>query len=56
MFGNFGAAVSPLILNHFIGGNRWDLVFLTCGLSFCVSGLCALGTNASIPIRPRDEP
>jgi MFS family permease len=55
MFGNIGAALSPLLLEEVIGPGNWDLAFLTCALAFLLSGLCALGVNASIPIVPPDK-
>jgi MFS family permease len=55
MWGNFGAALSPPLLNWVLGADRWPLVFLTCAAAFLVSGLCALGINAAVPIVPPEE-
>lgn len=52
MWGNFGAALSPLVLNEVIGAGRWSACFLTCAAAFLVSGLCALGVDARRPIVP----
>lgn len=55
MWGNIGAAVSPVLLNAVLGGDRWDLVFLTCAAAFLLSGLCALGINAAEPLDREDQ-
>lgn len=34
---------------------NWNLAFLTCAAAFMISGLAALGVNATIPIAPKDE-
>jgi nitrate/nitrite transporter NarK len=53
MWGNLGAALSPLLLNWVLGPDRWYAVFLTCGAAFLVAGVCALGINAAVPlVRP----
>jgi hypothetical protein len=55
MWGNLGAAVSPLLLNWVVGDGRWDLAFWTCAGAFLLSGVCSLGVNAAVPIVPADE-
>jgi nitrate/nitrite transporter NarK len=55
MWGNVGAAVSPVVLNWAIGPGRWDACFLTCAAAFLVAGVAALGVNATIPIVPVRE-
>ena len=59
MWGNLGAAVSPLVYNYFLGENPaledWNAMFLVCALAFVFSGLCGLGIDASKPIAPPDE-
>jgi sugar phosphate permease len=54
MWGNFGAALSPPLLNWVVGPDRWwDGAFLACGAAFLVAGVCALGINAAAPlVRP----
>ena len=52
MWGNLGAAVSPPLLNKVVGEEQWDRAFLLCAAAFLVSGLCALGIDASKPITP----
>jgi len=55
MWGNLGAAVSPVVLNWVILGYGWDAMFLTCAGGFMLSGLAALGVDARSPILPPDE-
>ncbi|MCI0464590.1 MAG: MFS transporter [Gemmataceae bacterium] len=55
MWGNLGAALSPPLLNWVLERYSWDAAFLTCAVAFLISGLCALGIDASRPIAP-DEP
>jgi MFS family permease len=43
MWGNFGAAVGPLLLNEVVGNGQWDGAFVVGSIAFFVSGLCALG-------------
>ena len=56
MWGNFGAAVSPVLLNRVIGeGQNWDAVFLTCAGAFLISGLASLGIDATEAVFPKEE-
>jgi len=54
MWGNFGAAVSPPLLewvNRTDGeGQNWNVGFAVCALSFVISGLASLGIDATKPI------
>jgi len=53
MWGNFGMAASPLVLQGLVGSEgRWDYAFLACAFAFFVSGVAALGVDARIPIMP----
>jgi sugar phosphate permease len=54
MWGNVGAAVSPLVLNWVVADLGWDAAFLTCAGSFLLSGVAALGVDARIPIVHED--
>jgi ACS family glucarate transporter-like MFS transporter len=54
MWGSFGAALSPLVLNWVIGPGRWDACFLTCAAAFFLSGVASLGIDATVPIVPAD--
>jgi ACS family glucarate transporter-like MFS transporter len=56
MWGNFGAALSPVVLNEVIGeGGRWPACFLTCAAAYLLSGLCSLGVDARRPIVPPED-
>lgn len=51
MFGNIGAALGPLLIFWAIGDNQnWNRAFLTCGAAFALSGLAALGIDATKPV------
>ncbi|HVC93867.1 MAG TPA: MFS transporter [Pirellulales bacterium] len=54
MWGNFGAAVSPPLLewvNRTEGqGQNWNVGFAVCAVSFVISGLASLGIDATKPI------
>jgi ACS family glucarate transporter-like MFS transporter len=52
MWGNLGAAVSPLVLNAVISGLGWQEAFWTCAAGFLLAGLAALGVDARSPILP----
>lgn len=58
MWGNFGAAVSPLAIGAIISMQsfeynlRWDLAFAACAFAFFVAGIAALGVDATIPVIP----
>jgi nitrate/nitrite transporter NarK len=55
MWGNLGAAISPPLLNQMIGKDgSWDLAFAVCAFSFLVSGIAALGIDATQPIVPEE--
>jgi MFS family permease len=55
MWGNVGAAVSPLVLFCIEGSNRWEYRFLACALAFLVAGISALCVDARIPVIPVDS-
>jgi nitrate/nitrite transporter NarK len=56
MWGNFGAFVTAPILLWVVGSpERWEYAFATCAGAFFLSGVVALGINASIPIVPPDD-
>jgi nitrate/nitrite transporter NarK len=54
MWGNIGAAVSPFILNQLAESHGWNAAFLACAAAFFISGVAALGVDATIPIAPPD--
>jgi nitrate/nitrite transporter NarK len=47
MWGNLGAAVTPIVLIWIVGEEKnWNLALLTCATAFLIAGLAALGINA----------
>ena len=52
MWGNLGAAVSPVLLESIVrnSGGSWNAAFLTCAAAFFISGICAAFVNADKPI------
>jgi sugar phosphate permease len=55
MWGNFGAAVSPVLLNSMVGESKhWDGAFLACAGAFLIAGLAAIGIDARIPVVPEE--
>jgi nitrate/nitrite transporter NarK len=51
MWGNLGAAASPLVIGWMVAQHKnWDAAFLTCSAAFLISGLAALGVDATKPI------
>ncbi len=52
MWGNLGAAVSPVLLESIVrhSGGSWNAAFLTCAVAFFISGVCAAFVNADKPI------
>lgn len=58
MWGNLGAAVSPLIYDFYLGENpgldEWNMMFLVCAGAFLFSGACGLLMDATKPILRED--
>jgi nitrate/nitrite transporter NarK len=50
MWGNIGAAVSPLVLGWIVGQAGWSFVFLACASAFLVAGVAAMGVDATVPV------
>ena len=51
MWGNLGAAVTPPLLIWVIGEQEnWDYAFIACAAAFFLSGVCAMGIDATKPI------
>jgi nitrate/nitrite transporter NarK len=48
MWGNLGAAVSPVLLEEIVrlSGGSWNAAFLTCAAAFLIAGVCAAFVNA----------
>src|SRR5690606_17465890 len=55
MWGNLGAAVTPPFLIAIVGeAENWNYAFIACAAAFFLSGVVALGINATIPIAPQE--
>lgn len=52
MWGNFGAAVSPVVLGAIKREHGWEAVFITCAASFAIASCCAFLLDASRPLQP----
>ncbi len=52
MWGNFGAAVSPVLLTAVERAAGWPAAFVTCAAAFLVSGVAALFLDADRPLDP----
>ena len=52
MWGNFGATLSPPLLNWMVKHYGWNGVFVTCAAGYLIAGLAGLGVNASKTILP----
>ena len=53
MFGNLGAAISPIALNMIIGDDmNYQRMFLACAAAFVLAGVLALFIDATKPIVP----
>jgi sugar phosphate permease len=55
MWGSVGAAVSTLVLSRLASEHPtygWHAVFLACAAAFVISGMAALGVDATAPIIP----
>jgi nitrate/nitrite transporter NarK len=56
MWGNFGAAVSPVLLSEILGENgNWDGVFLASAGAFLLSGIAGLFVDATSKLVPKEE-
>jgi nitrate/nitrite transporter NarK len=56
MWGNFGAAVAPVLMIAVIGKeHHWNTAFITCALAFLASGIAAMWVDASKPLLDEAE-
>jgi ACS family glucarate transporter-like MFS transporter len=56
MWGNLGAAVSPPLLIWIVAStNSWNMAFVTCAAAFLLSGLVALGIDATVPVEVESQ-
>ena len=54
MWGNLGAALSPVLLTAIWKATGWNVVFVFCGLSFTASAVCGLMLDATKPVDVED--
>lgn len=54
MWGNLGAAVSPVLLTVVEDQAGWSALFVVCSGSFIVAGMCAVLLDATKPVDPDD--
>jgi len=50
MWGNLGAAFSPMLFGAMVDQGLWNLMFLCCAMAFLISAMAVLGVDASRPI------
>jgi len=50
MWGNLGAAVSPVLLNAVRQSAGWNAAFLCCGVAFACAAVCGLMLDATKPV------
>jgi MFS family permease len=50
MWGNFGAALSPVLLNEVRQALGWNAVFVVCGVAFVAAAICGLMLDATKPV------
>jgi MFS transporter, ACS family, glucarate transporter len=59
MWGNLGAAVSPLIYDYYLGETPklydWNMMFAVCAAAFLFSGACGILMDATKPILPEEN-
>ena len=55
MWGNFGAALSPVLLTAIKVAAGWDAAFVVCGCAFTAAAACGLMLDATRPVEPDDE-
>ena len=56
MWGSVGAACSAVVLNRLIEGpGGWEAAFVACAVAFLLSGVTALGVDATVPIMKTEE-
>src|SRR5262245_42731333 len=55
MWGNFGAAVSPVLVGAVARAAGWNAAFVVCGATFAAAAVCGLMLDATKPVEPEDE-
>lgn len=52
MWGNIGAALSPVLLTIIRAHAGWDTAFIVCGCSFAIAAMCGILLDATQPVAP----
>ena len=52
MWGNLGAALSPVLMTAIQKAAGWDAVFIVGGSAFVTSAICGFLLNATKPVEP----
>ena len=55
MYGNFGAALSPVLLQAILRRSDWDTVFITCAVTMVIAGVLSLFLDATRPVVPEER-
>jgi nitrate/nitrite transporter NarK len=50
MWGNLGAALSPVLLNAIRHAAGWNTAFICCGIAFACAAVCGLMLDATKPV------
>ena len=56
MWGNLGAAVSPILLAYVAEAYSWSHMFYVCAAVFCVAGICNGLVDATVPVIRQQPP
>jgi len=52
MWGNFGAALSPVLFQFIFDQYSWNAMFVAGATAFFIAGLASIGIDATIPVDP----
>ncbi|HEY2911069.1 MAG TPA: hypothetical protein VGI99_12530, partial [Gemmataceae bacterium] len=52
MWGNLGAALSPVLLTEIRLEAGWNVAFTCCGIAFALAAVCGFLLDATKPVEP----
>ena len=52
MWGNLGAACSPILLTQIRLAAGWNTAFICCGVAFLLAAICGFLLDATKPVDP----
>jgi len=55
MWGNLGAALSPVVLTLIRAEAGWNAAFIFCGVAFSAAAVCGILLDATKPVDPNDS-